>query len=331
MDSLIASEALFHHVDSQYLDCVTDNLALLLLHKGHQEVRDLFASQWHFAFEPLQSEPLPRLSLQPPLEMIEAQTKWKVHQETLHKTNYLDVIQFAIERAQPALVLGDAFFMPWQPYFGHEHLEHSFLIDGISPDRRFIHIVDAHENQTEWGKAQPVATELPSLALQVILDLEHESEQQKTCIMLEPTDRDPKTCVRDILLTNSRQIRTAYDQRQFHTFAQYYHRLMPDVKGAKALELALWLIGRSRALHSLWLRDLAANSPELLPAGYPELYEHQVVSPWKRAGEQSYLMLRRIVRGRPFPETCFSLIEDAIAPQEAALGDALLDHLENQV
>lgn len=39
-------------VDSAYLDCLNDNLAVLLLHVGVADVRTPFACQWYFDFDP---------------------------------------------------------------------------------------------------------------------------------------------------------------------------------------------------------------------------------------------------------------------------------------
>jgi hypothetical protein len=329
MNNLIESAGLFPRIDSAYMDCVEDNLALLLLHLGQQDVRTPFACQWHFSFDEAQSMPvLCRDSFQ---RRIEEQTGYRVYQKDLDIARSGEVLSAYIQKGQPTLVFGDAFFMPWLPYFGQDHHEHSFIIDGMSDDRRFVHIVDAYENTTVWGKACPIACELPLTALPVILDLE--SEHAKACLWLEHRGEGeaPVLNLKDMLLVNARHMIASCQQEQLQHFAYYYHALMPDMEAAKKLEVALWLITRARSLHALWLRDLASRAPMLLPDFYADCYEQQVALAWKRVCEQAYLLMQRLKRGRSLPEGCFQLIEQTIAPQEAHLAERLLHHLENNV
>ena len=325
MKNLIASTDLFRYIDSAHMDCVEDNLALLLLHLGQRDVRTPFACQWHFFFDEAQSLPvLSRDSLQ---RRIEEQTGCRVCQKELDIARSSDVLSAFLENGQPILVFGDAFFVPWLPYFGQDHHEHSFIIDGMSEDKQFVHIVDAYENTTAWGKALPVACELPTAALSVIFNLE--SEHAKTILWLEPTGEAPGLNTRNMLLENVRHIITSHQQGQLPHFAHYYRSLMPDVESAQKLEIALWLISRARALHGLWLRDIASQHPVLLPDSYADCYEQQIALPWKRVCEQAYLLMQRIRRGRSAPEGCFHLIENTLAPQEAQMAERLLHHLES--
>src|ERR1700678_3018290 len=59
-------------------------------------------------------------------------------------------------------VVGDAYTMPWVPYAGQRHLEHSFLlkIDGLD-----ALIIDAYHNNTEWGQARPGVWTIPATDL----------------------------------------------------------------------------------------------------------------------------------------------------------------------
>lgn len=325
MRTLIASTDLFPRIDSAYMDCVEDNLALLLLHLGQQDVRTLFACQWHFSFDAAQSFPiLDRDSWQ---KRIEELTSCNIYQKALSIPDCSTVLSTYLEKGQPALVFGDAFFMPWLPYFGHDHHEHSFIIDGITDDKRFVHIVDAYENTTVWGKAHPIAWELPTTALSVIFNLE--SEHARTILWLERTRETPALNIRNMLFANAHYTLASHQQGQLQHFARHYCALMPDEEAAKRLELALWLIARARALHGLWLHDIVSQHPHLLPETYADDYEQQVAIPWKRVCEQAYLLMQRIKRGRPAPEGCFHLIENTIAPQEAHLAEILLRHLES--
>ncbi|HEY7416918.1 MAG TPA: hypothetical protein VH593_17160 [Ktedonobacteraceae bacterium] len=326
MKTLIASESLFSIVDTAYLDCVTDNLALLLLHRGIRDVRTPFACHWHFAFHEGQNGGLPELSRSPLTEALETQTGWNVQQDVLNVADCIETLSQHLRQNQPVLVFGDAYFIPWQPYFGHDHQEHSFLIDGISEDNKFVHIVDAHENTTEWGQAQPVACDLPAMALKIILN--QQSEHAQTYWWLEQCEGRLEIDLTSLLLANAQHMLAPTTRGQFEAFVRYYHEHIQDMEIARTFELALWLIGRARMLHSLWLQDIEREHPALLPLHYADRFANEVVVFWQRAREQSYLMLRRVMRGRPAPEACFSLLGQTIVPQEIMLADALFQHLQ---
>ncbi|MFI6517729.1 hypothetical protein ACIBF1_19385 [Spirillospora sp. NPDC050679] len=55
--------------------------------------------------------------------------------------------------------IGDAYDMPWLPYAGRAHMPHSFLV--ARNDGATALVVDAYDNQTEWGPAEPGAWRIP--------------------------------------------------------------------------------------------------------------------------------------------------------------------------
>src|SRR5579885_2130774 len=237
---LIDYELLLPHLDVACLDCIADNIGLLLLHAGQQDVRPIYAYQWYFDFAEDQPQSLPILEKVPLADSVAAWSPYRVRQEKLDASRCLETLKTLIKNNQPVIVFGDAFFMPWLPYFGHEHQEHSFIIDGVNADERLLHIVDAYDNTTEWGKAQPIACELATSALPTILTLE--SEHAKTLIFLEKVQYEPKIKIEQILLANAQHMVIAHQQHRLHTFVQHYRALMPDISAAKRFTLALWLI-----------------------------------------------------------------------------------------
>lgn len=56
--------------------------------------------------------------------------------------------------------IGDAYSMPWLPYFEHAHMPHSFLL-GATVGSPTALVVDAYDNQTEWGPAEPGSWQFP--------------------------------------------------------------------------------------------------------------------------------------------------------------------------
>ena len=87
--------------------------------------------------------------------------------------------------------------------------------------------------------------------------------------------------------------------------------------------LDCWLIARVRALHGLWLTDLAAMQPTLLSTELAQRFRTEVVQPWQRLSEFTYMLFRRVSQGRAAPLSCYQMLEQTIAPQELQMAQAL--------
>src|SRR5213594_1555706 len=143
-----------HAVDSDLLDCVNDNLAVMLAQLGVNDVRTPFACQWHLGFDRDGADASVSLYRRSPDEMISEQTGWTVVARPLQVDRLEDACAELLHRG-PVLLYGDAFHLQWLPYFGREHQLHSFIVDWLSPERSRVHIVDAYSNKTQWGEASP--------------------------------------------------------------------------------------------------------------------------------------------------------------------------------
>jgi acyl carrier protein len=63
----------------------------------------------------------------------------------------------------------------------------------------------------------------------------------------------------------------------------------------EAMVLDVWLLGRSRLLHSAWLQTLPGLAPSDVDAAQQQAWE------WLRLAAQSYVGLRRVQRGAELP------------------------------
>ena len=82
-------------------------------------------------------------------------------------------------------------------------------------------------------------------------------------------------------------------------------------------------MARTRALHELWLTDLARDHPGLLDARFPELFAQDVVAPWQRVSEFAYILFRRVSQGRRAPDACFGMLEQTVHPNEVRAAQLL--------
>ena len=155
-------------VDSSCLDCIDVNLATLLLHFGMNPVRPLFACQWYFEFDESSKDGLPVLRSAPLGHILETYAGYAIRKIPFEAGTCLPVLREHLETGQPLLVIGDAFLMPWLPYFGREHMAHSFIVNGFDRCEQAVLIVDNYYNRTVWGDAVPLETTLPASEIEPI-------------------------------------------------------------------------------------------------------------------------------------------------------------------
>ena len=321
MDIMRSCNLHYDGVDSAYLDCLDDNLAVLLKHVGVTDLRAPFACQWYFDFDP--SAPAASVERAPVEELIRQQTGYLFRQHQFEAGRYVERCAEFLQREQPLLVFGDAYFMPWLPYFAREHMEHSLLVDGLSDDQRLFHVVDAYYNHTPYGLASPTATYLPAMALERIAQA-LDTPNAGTFLVIEaagtPTPIDPATR----LLSNAEQMLAQLQERAaLERFRRFYAERAQDAAAIKAFTLDCWLIARARALHRLWLSDVARQYPDVLDAGFPDIFQQDVVAPWQKVAEYAYICLRRVSQGRAAPDACFKMLEQTVAPNEIRVAELL--------
>jgi hypothetical protein len=316
--------------DSAYLDCLNDNLAVLLDHLGVHDRRTPFACQWYFDFDPADPAHGPILESLSVEDLIREQTGCTLQKGQLERGRAVEQCRAFVECGQPVLVFGDAYLMPWLPYFGREHMEHSFIVDGISADHKLLHIVDAYTNRTEWGMAAPTETCLPALALEPITQ-DLDAPRHGSFWIMQQTATSTTADIGALLKRNAEQMRVqARPDGPLAVFCQHYADAITDVPAVKAFTLACWLVARARAYHQLWLSDVARAQPDLLDQHFVDLFAHDVVQPWQRVSEFAYIVFRRVSQGRTPPDTCFQMLAQTVRPQEEHAATLLVDQFVSQ-
>lgn len=314
--NIIDTQLLFNdRIDVAYLDCFTDNLAVLLCHLGIEDVRTPFACQWDFDFD-LTREPTAVLEHTEIETMIHQQTGCRVSRRCLDDKQYVEACSSLIQKNIPVLLFGDTYHMPWLPYYEQEHIKHSFLIDGVNYATQTVHIIDAYMNHTAWGLASPTETTLSFMALhEAILALD---DPDAYCLFtLELAEKPVPSNTRVLLQQNARQIlHHIQDNTSLLRFNDYYRQHVTDVAAIKQFTLSCWSIARSRALHQLWLADIGRSNPEILDPAFAVSFQHEISQPWQQVSEFAYILLRRVNLGRRAPESCFQTIEETLAPHE---------------
>jgi hypothetical protein len=307
--------------DGELLDCVAVNLAVLLRHVGAEDSRSPFACQWCFAFPPETGE-LPVLEHRPLLTVIAEQSGYRMRDLELPEDRLGDRLAEVVTEAGPVLLLGDAYDMDWVPYHGHVHMEHSFIVDGVSSDGRWAEVADGYVNRTEWGDAVPCRARV---AVAELIDICSRSEAG--CIragVLEPAVSSGPVDAAAWLRRNADAMCGPEAANSFERFVDR-SRLAGDDMPARfdQFVLACWLVARARALHARWLASLTGDPAGLLPPGFAAAFMDTVAGSWRKAMEFSYVAGRRVRQGRAMPPAPFDIVASQAAPAEQCLAEQL--------
>lgn len=294
-------------VDSAYLDCISDAVALVLAQAGVVNVREAFAADWHFELV-TGDQGLPRPDL-PPADLADRlarRTGFTLRWQALSSvSDALPQWHDLLAQERPVLVVGDAFHLPWVPYAGHEHMDHGFVVEGIGADG-VVQLVDPYENTTEWGRAVPLAMSLPAAELA-------QAVSGGRWAVLERTGEPRPVDVATQLAGNARAVDA--DLRAFVAA----HRVL-DEPALANLTLSTWLLARNRELHGRWLEDVAVALADVGLADLPDRFDREVTRAWKRAAEASYIAGRRLRSGRAVPPVALTALEQATAAEAELRG-----------
>jgi hypothetical protein len=307
-------QAAMERADTELLDCLAVNLAVLLAWHGAADVRTPFAARWRFRLRD-DAAGGSRLDL-PPQDLAEDLRElagWELRwRPAANLAGQLPAWASSCDEDQPVLVVADAFDMPWVPYAGHEHMEHSFIVAAV--DRGCLTITDGYANTTEWGAAQPVtATVGPAEIASLLAGAGRWSAPRQVGLPAAAG------CARSLAPTTiARLVRESADEIcTAHEAGRYEFFLRQAATLAQAGDLApvavdSWLLARSRRLHARWLdKDAAACVPVTLRQDFGA----SVAAAWTRAAEISYIGLRRARSGRAVPPAVIDCLRQACSAE----------------
>lgn len=261
-------------VRSELLDCMQANLAVLADHHHGPGTHLNLGAELRFSWR---EHTLPTVEPDLDRHLADAQRLLGLR---LHADNAVTDVPLAELVPPGALgyVVADAFELPWVPYFGQRHMEHSFLLgaDGT--------VVDAYANDTPWGPATPGSWHHPGLRLGGTARVLH----------FEPVPvPDPVPSVEDV---DPAPYLAAYEAHADRAAA------------LDRLTLETWLMARSRALHAAFRQHVAAVEPAATE-------EH--LKGWSAVVEQTYLASRRVARGRPEPGGVLDRLRNLLSADRA--------------
>jgi hypothetical protein len=161
-------------------------------------------------------------------------------------------------------VVGDAFDMPWLPYFGRAHMPHSFLV-AARPGKPTPIVVDAYDNHTEWGAAEPGAWETAWSELSF-----------------------PAQVWRWRVMKRTASFQTRVERQGVKTYIAAFRTHHDRIRAWAQLAVETWILARRHTLFAL----AHGSDPFIGPmAG-------DAAARWERLAADVFLGSRRVRRGR---------------------------------
>lgn len=288
-------------VRAESLDCLQSNLALVADHFHGPHTHLALGARW--GFEP---DPDTGLAKSPDRRKAEARRTAGVGL-TAAGTGGANLRRVVADE-EPLYVLGDAHSMSWLPYFGHEHMTHSFLLCA-GPDDDHVTVVDAYHNDTPRGTARPGRWVLPVTEIDAMLDgaIGHLPERVATSPPNLPTT----------LIDNARRLLDAAPVIEDYLTTTRGNAADPEA--VARLVLDIWSLGRERALHEHWLRHAGLPAASIEPVTV-------LVGRWRALATQSYVALRRTQRGGAVEPRLIDQLEDVLRSEADIAGRLAVAH-----
>ncbi|QIJ60675.1 acyl carrier protein [Streptomyces sp. JB150] len=216
------------------------------------------------------------------------------------------------EDGSPLYVVGDAFRMPWLPYHGHQHMEHSLLLRAVDGGAR-VEAVDAYDNETPYGRAEPVVCSYDRAQAAALFD---GSPTLPVPVRGAPPARSP---VPEILGRNAEDGRRLLAGDAPERYAAAFRDHPDQQEACAALLLETWLLSRSRRLHAAWAAHHLPGSPVASAAA-------ERAAAWETLAGQCYLAARRVQRGRPVPPQIHPALAELLRADAESAVRAATEH-----
>ncbi|MFJ9413727.1 acyl carrier protein [Streptomyces sp. NPDC101227] len=190
-------------------------------------------------------------------------------------------------------VVADAYTLPWLPYHGQAHMEHSFLL-AAAPGG--WHITDAYRSETHWGPAAPGRWVLTAADLAAI--------EAADVVELATAGGPPAPAPTPAL---------SMDEPAVAAYLGAYDACTDRAAAVERLTAETWLLSRARKLHARYRAHFAGRAEETEA-------ERAHLRAWDKVVEQTYLAHRRVSRGRAEPPGIVDRLRDVLAADRTVFG-----------
>ncbi|MEU6037808.1 hypothetical protein ABZ801_20605 [Actinomadura sp. NPDC047616] len=304
-------------LDTGLLDCWEVTLAMALLVQGCRDVRSVLGSQWWFAYEP-GGGAAPLLDFEAQQDRCASLAGLRPRSERAAEGGLAAACERALASGRVPMVVTDAYLLPWCPYAGRKHVEHSFVVTAVDGSPPTLRVADGYDNRTEWGDARPLDTTVDAALTAV---LERDPATRLVTLVPEPPDAGVPGRA-ELFHANLAVLGDWAASEPYKAFVEEHCRADVDLAAFDRFCEACWTIERRRGLYATWLDDLAAEPGAPVPAELGGRFREEVVARWSEVNRFAYLALRRLRAGRR-PSGGLADLVTAAAEAERALATAL--------
>jgi hypothetical protein len=289
-------------VDLTLLDCFQANVAMVLLLGDVADLTSVLGAQWWFR----DAEPEPEFTFEPEAVRIERMTGLRAVESSPLPGGIREFCANALRSGLPPVVISDAYLLPWVPYAGRRHIDHSFVVTGVG--NAGISFTDLYMNRTEWGDARPLDGDLDATVLGRLDRCPR--TRARTFEAVGAPDDQPGSLAR-LAVAN----RSALGSWGPGDYLAMTRRHIGTPAGIEALAEITWAVHRRRRLYGEWLTGADRQCPGLFPPRFAERFQQQVGRSWAEASRFAYLSARRMRAGRS-PAAVTGPIEAAAAAED---------------
>lgn len=208
----------------------------------------------------------------------------------------------------PLYAVADAFAMPWLPYHGHQHMDHSLLLRAAGAGER-VEVIDAYDNETPFGRADPVVCAFDREACAALFD-----GVRTLPVTVAPAPLSAWTAG-DVLAWNAAHAREVLGSGAAARYASSFRDHGDPEEACAALLLETWLLNRSRRLHAGWAARSGTGPDHARRAA-------EQAAAWDVFAGQCYLAMRRVQRGRPVPPQIHDRLADLVTADAVLAAEA---------
>lgn len=295
-------------ISAHLFDCIQVNLAALAERRYGEGAELRLGAVLRFQPSP-GPDGLPTVERTVRQHLADAQGQLGLSARAISHDRPLDLI----DPGPGCFLVADAYYLPWVPYYGKQHIEHSFLL--LARDRDTVTVEDNYFNETPWGSARPGTWHVPSGDLADLPGCAVAAE-----LVAVPTPPADVTARRELAPPDS-----------VDRYADAYARHPQRAVALRRLTLETWLLARSRKLHAAFLggrpqqgsaqqgraQQGLARQGQAQQGALPTAHQEQLAA-WDAFTEQVYLASRRVDRGRAEPAGLTDRLAELLHADRAA-------------
>ncbi|MEV4556230.1 hypothetical protein AB0K51_04435 [Kitasatospora sp. NPDC049285] len=310
--------------DAPWLNCDNAHLAALQQFYGVADPSAAVGLQW--AFELRSVDEVPVTLRVPVLESIARESGLVFERRRIPLPGYYDQLADTLAGGTPVIVYGDAFHMPWLPYFGNDSSAHPTILVGL--DDTQCRIVEAYQNSTPWGRVVPGPATVTRAEYEKLVEALGPEQRGETIALAARREAEPTDPAAALRANAEGILATVGDRGDLAAYTAWARAEAGDPVATARYDLGCWEVTRARSCHAVWLRRLSDRRPDLVPDDIARRFHEEIDLGWRRASQFAFVNAQRVAKGARPSTASVDLLDGHLAAAETDFAETLLAHLD---